>query len=92
MIDTDNHRSDEDNAHKITEIEGTITTADGETREFSITAEMWSQWGAGGYTLGRTVDALTLMHEALGVADHFHDEAEAEAEAEAEGDDNNDDD
>lgn len=78
MFDYDTHRSDEDNAHKITEIEGTITTADGQTRKFSITAEAWYQWDADGYTLGRTVDALTLMHEGLAVAGHFHDEAEAE--------------
>lgn len=78
MINPDNYYSDEDNAHKITEVEGTITTADGQTRKFSITAEMWCQWEADGYTLGHTVDALALMHEGLAVAGHFHDEAEAE--------------
>ncbi len=65
---------------KISEIKGTITTADGRTREFSIgTDGGWQQWGAATDTLGDTVDALEVMSNALNedsllVSDHDDDD------------------
>lgn len=57
----------------ITYITGEITTADGEKREFSITAGLgWQQWGNTTDRLGDTVDALEAITEA--VAEHMADE------------------
>lgn len=51
---------------KVREIKGTITTADGKTREFSIgTDGGWEQWGAVPADLGNSVDALEAMARGL---------------------------
>lgn len=52
-------------------IEGTITTTDGVTRSFMISADGYSQWGAGTEQLGDTVDALTAITEVLREDDHL---------------------
>lgn len=72
-------------ARKITEITGKITTADGVTREFAITADLgWQQWGATTEHLGDTVTALEAMTRALGEESLFaSDDDEAEEDDDA---------
>lgn len=51
---------------KINEIKGTITTADGATRDFRIgTDGGWVQWGGPRETLGNTSEALETISRAL---------------------------
>lgn len=51
---------------KFTRIEGTITTADGETRQFSIdTGLAYQQWGNTQEHLGHSVDMVTAIANSL---------------------------
>lgn len=51
---------------KVTEVQGTITLADGSTREFRIgTGGVWSQWGADRNALGASVEAVDAMVQGL---------------------------
>lgn len=56
---------------RITEIAGTITTSDGVTRQFYISGEGGSQWGATREQLGDTVDALEDVCKALAEGDYL---------------------
>lgn len=50
----------------VTSIEGTITTSDGATRSFTISADgVWQQWGAVTERLGDTVDVLESIARVL---------------------------
>ena len=51
---------------KVVEVEGEITTADGQKRKFLITAGLgWQQWGNTTTHLGHTVEALEAMTNTL---------------------------
>lgn len=56
----------------ITLVKGTITTADGEHRQFQIAPDGYSQWGNTTERMGETVDAVTDMLAALD--NHFEED------------------
>jgi hypothetical protein len=46
-------------------IEGTIVLADGSKSAFFVSADGWQQWGANTERLGRSVDLLDAIENAL---------------------------
>lgn len=67
---------------KVTRIEGTMTTADGQTRQFQITSEGTHQWGNTVEHLGHTVDPLEVIAAALAEDSHFTDDDETDDDEE----------
>lgn len=50
---------------KVETIEGTIKMKDGSEHKFLLSGEkFWSQWGASGSELGKTVDLMEALAEA----------------------------